>query len=356
VALLEGLAALTSAFDSEFGDLIGSVGSKLVSGDFAGAWNDVVTQMATVWDRFAAGIVTSFTGAAKAITKTIKEAIDGIANWLLRKSAEGGIMGSIVSKALGVDMSEEQAKAELAEMKRQAVARRNLEYQRDAAKAWLEGTATGQQASYLKTAGVRGDRGATEALLTRTEQELTALETGEPVDVLRDARDAVDQFTSGTADAVEEYLNEIEKTAEDRVKEAEQALREATGAGTDQASEALEDARRQLDELRAIAEAAKPATARPGTETEQPGTTSGSPAIATPRQAASVQLTATYSAARAQVAGFGGGETPQQQMVDRMEYLAKLWEAADQKFGEIVDATQDTAIQVLRLTGSLTHG
>jgi len=74
------------------------------------------------------------------------------------------------------------------------------------------------------------------------------------IDVLQNASKAVDQFTSGAANNVKTYLDEMEKTAAAKLAEQERKLQKQTGGGRQQANEALERAKRELESLRKLAE------------------------------------------------------------------------------------------------------
>jgi hypothetical protein len=72
--------------------------------------------------------VTVFTAAAKAVVDAwAKGAVQAIANYLLDASAQGGFMGAVASKILGVDMSQEQAVAEKNRLAQIEVKKRLLE-------------------------------------------------------------------------------------------------------------------------------------------------------------------------------------------------------------------------------------
>lgn len=108
VAFLQGTATLNSIFGDFSAKLIG----QIAGGDFAGAWNSVVLQMSETWARFSEGVVNVFTQAARAVIDAWEAMQAKITNTLLDTSAGGGVMGSIASSVLGVDMAEEQKRSD----------------------------------------------------------------------------------------------------------------------------------------------------------------------------------------------------------------------------------------------------
>ena len=92
VAFLSG----TSAIGGIFGDFLGSLAQQILSGDFAGAWETVISGMTSVWSEFAAG-VTSMWG------KTIQSITEGIFALVKRFPKLGKMI-------LGVDLEGEAEK------------------------------------------------------------------------------------------------------------------------------------------------------------------------------------------------------------------------------------------------------
>jgi hypothetical protein len=112
LVFLQGLEAISSAIGGILGAAIGDVGTRLIQGDLKGAWETVVKGMAKVWADFAEGIVAIFTMATRAVIDAWQQTQNTITNTLLDQSAKGGVLGKIASMILGVDMQEEQRKAD----------------------------------------------------------------------------------------------------------------------------------------------------------------------------------------------------------------------------------------------------
>lgn len=107
LVMTQGLDQLSQMVGGKFGDMIGKVGSQIIGGDFAGAWNTVVLGMSEVWTSFTGGIVNAFANAAGAVIDVWKKTIDEITNMILSKAAEGGAFGKFFEKISGVNVAEE---------------------------------------------------------------------------------------------------------------------------------------------------------------------------------------------------------------------------------------------------------
>jgi hypothetical protein len=91
IAFLAGFGALSSAVGGQLGDFLGKIGTQITSGDFAGAWDTVVSGMAVVWKTFSAGVVAVFSAAIDKV-KGVWKAISGeIGEWLQKQQEEGGV-------------------------------------------------------------------------------------------------------------------------------------------------------------------------------------------------------------------------------------------------------------------------
>ena len=110
VAALGGILGISEAVGGVWGNFIGKLGAQIAGGDFAGAWTTTVKGMAAIWDGFTGGIVDLFVSAAKKVTEIWRNTVNGITDFLLRKAAQGGVIGTIISKVLGVDVKAETAK------------------------------------------------------------------------------------------------------------------------------------------------------------------------------------------------------------------------------------------------------
>lgn len=161
--LLTGVAVIAEQIDGIFGNLIGRIGTQLLSGDLSGAWSTVLTamhaqfkpfvdgvlgawdiisevwhttsaalgaawtttvdfiagifgsnvsEMGSTWGDFVEGMVAVFTQAARHIADIWESTVKSISSSILEASANGGVFGKIASTVLGVDMAEEQRRSD----------------------------------------------------------------------------------------------------------------------------------------------------------------------------------------------------------------------------------------------------
>jgi len=107
LAVLQGLDAIRKAFPNTFASVlraIGHIGDGIVT-----VWRKVtgfLTQQWNAWGKQTLGTAIEVIGR---IPQMWQDAVQGMANWMLKTSAEGGVLGKIMSKILGVDMAEVQA-------------------------------------------------------------------------------------------------------------------------------------------------------------------------------------------------------------------------------------------------------
>jgi len=109
IIFAEGVNTIADLIGGTLGHAIGDIGRLIVSGNFTGAWQTAVAGMAKLWAGFAQGVVTVFSAAAKAVTEAWAKTVSGIANGLLRASAQGGVIGRIASLIVGADVGQLQA-------------------------------------------------------------------------------------------------------------------------------------------------------------------------------------------------------------------------------------------------------
>jgi hypothetical protein len=110
IAALKGIVLMTNVVGGAFGDFMASLQSKLWSGDFAGAWQDIVAGMLEVWAHFSNGVVEMFSAAANVVLGLWQGIEDKITDFILRNAAEGGIFGKLALAGTGVDMQAEVAR------------------------------------------------------------------------------------------------------------------------------------------------------------------------------------------------------------------------------------------------------
>ncbi len=296
VVVLTGVSKLVSSVDGQLGNLFGTIGKQLATGDFSGAWDTAVKGMATVWAAFTDGITSSLVSAAKAGVGAWKTAVDSIANYLLSLSAEGGMMGAIASKVLGVDMSEEQIKKEKA--KRQQIQSAETK-NRQAAEIESGGALSPALQAYVDTVGSREKAAVALRLAAADMLRAAGAESGT---VLEDAMKAVDQQTAGTANPLLKRLDELAKRSRDDLDAAAAALVDRTKGGSD-IDPALAAAQADLQRLRdeAAKKAAKARKAAGGPE--------GPEGPATPDRAGIGSFVTSSGAAAVALVGRGSTET-----------------------------------------------
>lgn len=298
LAVFQGLAAIQDAFPRVFGAVLRTVGK--VGDGVVKAWGKVTGFLTDQWNNWGKATLDTILEVAGLIPDIWQNAVEGIANTMLEAAASSPLMGKLMKPILGVDMSDEQAKAQAMEEARRPVLKRNLEWAIEQAKK--EGKDT-----------------------TQLEADLAAL--GGPqqkVDVLADARQAVkaytDQLRSDVANA-----GTGGTAGEGPVSQALDSFLTKLESGL-----SVADAQAEFDALKAGLAAAKEAkAAETGAAAGAAGGTAaaGSPsapaadATAVPR---GIALGPTYSAAAAQAAGqMGSGASPQEKMATSIHEMAK---------------------------------
>ena len=105
----EGINTIADLLGGTLGDAVGQLGQQLISGDLVGAWQTIVASMGKLWASFSQGVVKVFSAAAQAVVSAWSSAVSGIANSLLKASAQGGVLGKIASTIVGADVGKLQA-------------------------------------------------------------------------------------------------------------------------------------------------------------------------------------------------------------------------------------------------------
>jgi len=298
LAVFQGLTEIEKAFPNVFATIlrtVGKIGDGLVT-----AWGKVTGFLTDQWNNWGKATLDTILEVAGLIPDIWQNAVEGIANTMLEAAASSPLMGKLMKPILGVDMSDEQAKAQAMEEARRPVLKRNLEWAIEQAKK--EGKDT-----------------------TQLEADLAAL--GGPqqkVDVLADARQAVkaytDQLRSDLANA-----GTGGTAGEGPVSQALDSFLTKLESGL-----AVGDAQAEFAALKAELAAAKEAKAA---ETVAAAGAAGGTAAAGSPSAPTVDATAvprgialgpTYSAAAAQAAGqMGSGASPQEKMATSIHEMAK---------------------------------
>lgn len=247
IVFLEGIANLASAVGGGFGDMLGTMASQIAGGDFAGLWSTVVGGMNAVWQGFTSGIVSTFVESAKLVVSSAaamgsaiinaftvvhqsivtgwRKSVNEITDVLLGMSAQGGVLGKIVSKVLGVDVSAEDARRTL--LNKQA-AEKGLAQQPE--------SVLGESANLARKA-VGDQAGAANAALDNFNRK-------------------AQQGIKETNDAIAQRLDSVAVAAEQRAAAAEEKFRTMIAGGAGKGNAALAEARAELDQLRAAADAA----------------------------------------------------------------------------------------------------
>jgi hypothetical protein len=240
LAVLQGVSAISSLLGGEGGDTFATLGHKLFSGDFAGAFQTALKQMTKWAADFSEGLVAIFTVGARKATELWQGAVNSITDFLLDASAKGGAVGKVASSVLGVDMNDQQANAQLLEQQRQSVVRRNLE------------KSLAQMQSDLAAAEASGDTGRADELrrgIANQQADLEKLGAAGPVDVVADAKNAAREMTKGLADSFLAKLDAIDTAMQERSANAADALNQDTAGGADKLREAMNALRDELKEL-----------------------------------------------------------------------------------------------------------
>jgi len=336
LAILQGLSKIVSAFPGTFKAIAGITGMALDG--LVKMFGEAITLLQGQWNAWGKHVLNTVVAVAGAVMGTWQKAVAGMANWMLETSAKGGVMGKAMSKVLGVDMGEEQSKAELAE--------------REGRKARLPVFEKTEQVLEQRIAagGDTQSQAANVKALDLIRAQIADIKAGgsgtadsAPVDVLADARSDIKRITeqweadtkaglanaAGAADAFIQNLpdglaTDFEGALEGFVQSLE------SGQGVEAAAKELAALRSQAAERKTEAEIA----ATPGAET----TPDGAPAVGGGASVVSaapsgVALTATYSAAAARIAGYqaGGPEKKMAAGIDRIaENTAKLLAANEQ--------------------------
>jgi TP901 family phage tail tape measure protein len=302
LAVFQGLGEIEKAFPNVFATIlrtVGKIGDGLVK-----AWGKVTGFLTDQWNNWGKATLDTILEVAGLIPEIWQQAVENMANWMLEQSAKGGLSGAIMSKILGVDMADEQARAEAVEEARREVHKRNLEH----------AIAQGKQEG-LDT--------------TQLEADLAALGGPQPkVDVLADARQAVKAYTETLRSDLEAATDEagsgrVSETLESFLSKIESGL---SAAEAEAEFERLKT-QQQTDQYAADFEAAMggggggdPAFAGATDEFKQRQQPTGAPLdIST-----AVALGPTYSAAAAQAAGqMGSGASPQEKIATSIYDMTK---------------------------------
>lgn len=270
LAFFQGLSKIQAAFPKTFKTVFLVVG-KILDGLVAG-FGKTMAIYKDQWNSWGKHVLDTVISVASQVVGVWQNTVEGLANWMLEQSAKGGVVGGVISKVLGVDMAEEQARSE------------------------------------------RLDR----------ERGL------EPTDVLADARKTVREFTermetdlkvglTKAGSAADEFMQNLPTDVSVNFEESIDKLLAQLESGV-----TVEDAAKELMALRKEAATQRATQAREKAKGDMDGgvpPTAGGLAAAVTSQG--VALTATYSAAAARIGGFQPGGGPEKKMADGIGNIDK---------------------------------
>lgn len=301
LAIMQGLVAIQQAFPNAFANVlrvIGRIGDGIVT-----AWGKVTGFLKQQWDNWGAGTLKTIMEVASLIPDIWQRAVEGMANFMLERSAKGGVMGKMWSNLLGVDMANEQERAKAMEEARRPLMARQMK------------EAIAKNEGLLEQAKAAGDTAEVESLQKSLEHfrgELAKLEgPSAGVDVLADAREAVKQYVDGLRQSVgsmgvDAGTGQVSQALEDFLQRIE------AGGGVEEAAAELAKLREQAAKERAAKDAAGADAAGPA---DLP--TKERPAFEGSR------LTATYSAAAASIGGFAPAMGAEERMAGGIDGMVQ---------------------------------
>jgi hypothetical protein len=116
LVFMQGLDAINGLF----GEAIGSIVGKLLSGDISGAIATLGSTILDSWAQITSGLVGLMTSAANLIADKWAQTANKIANKILEMAAQGGVVGKLFEQVTGVNMQEETQRAQRLEAERRA--------------------------------------------------------------------------------------------------------------------------------------------------------------------------------------------------------------------------------------------
>ena len=235
VAFGRGLALLSGEIGGSFGDLLGTLASQLLEGDFAGAFSTLTLKLSAMWDGFVEGLVAVFTTAARALTDIWETTTTAIANSILELAADEGIVGDAFDALLGIDVSDTNAKLEQQDRERLANAKSSLKRFQEERAALI---AAGREDEAAKLDNTIAQTKQTIEELGGTVTDYTALAQ----------RNAAAQLGS-SKDAIDAKLLEFDRQAQENARQSRQKLAEQAAGGVNAAAESADRAQAELDEL-----------------------------------------------------------------------------------------------------------
>ena len=339
LAVLQGLAAIQKAFPETFRAVFVGVG-KILDG-IVKLFGKALGVLKDQWNAWGKKVLDTVLQVASKVVGVWQKAVSGMANWMLETSAKGGVMGKAMSKVLGVDMSEEQARGELAEREGRQVRLRVHEETAEELEQRIETGTDKDTGERLSPQQIE----ASKKLLEDTRAKIADLKAGgsgtadnAPVDVLDDAKKDVERITEQWEEEAKAGLAAAGIAADEFMQGLPENLTSDMASAIDDfvdrlaSGESIEDAAKELAALREKAAKAEEKKAfAPGkmqggpVGPVAPGAPAAPGAPVAPTAAPSgVALTATYSAAAASIAGYQpAGQGPEEKMAKSIYDMAQ---------------------------------
>jgi len=107
LAFAQGVDAISRLIGGQLGDTFSTIASKVIKGDFMGAWQSALKQLSAWHAQITEGITAMWTMGARAAVDAWQTSVNTITDSLLKASADGGILGKFASTILGVDLQAE---------------------------------------------------------------------------------------------------------------------------------------------------------------------------------------------------------------------------------------------------------
>lgn len=345
LVIAQGLASLASLVDGLWGDTLKAIGGDLLSGNFAGAWNTALSAMGAAWDAWSAGVVKTFANVANSIVGMWEAAVNRISTSLLELSvdAESGggvadfISGSLEGLGISTDMQERALGGLVGDAKGEASQAERLESQRQEQRRRTLPEMIKRVEGELGTARSSGSDDMVQVLekqLARLNEEYATEYQGPAFDGLAAGRDAIDQQTGSTADAMRSFFDGLAEQADSAAKESAEEFAGNRDAGAGRFDDLLGNLRGDLENLNAEAAAKRAkAAAGMGGEEEAPDDTAA---------ALAGKVAVSFSAAALGAMGQGNGPQERiaratEQMKQKQERLIELSEAMlqEQRNGQL---------------------
>jgi hypothetical protein len=216
------------AINGLFGEAIGSIVGKLLSGDISGAIATLGSTILDSWAQITSGLVGLMTSAANLIADKWAETVNKIANKILEMAAQGGVVGKLFEQVTGVNMQEETQRAQRLEAERRA---KGLKPQTDGIDSQIA-------AGNFQDPAVQAIKDRIKAITAQIDEGREAVTdaTGQALD---DATAGQAEATSANIKKLQDELAALRKEAADKL-EASRAAAESGSESSDSSGGAEE--------------------------------------------------------------------------------------------------------------------